>query len=62
MFVGITSEVLGGGRIEFYNTGVSYCRVYGFSYAYGQANHHITAAVLQRTYPLHDIHVSFEGY
>lgn len=36
--------------------------VYGFSQAYGQADHAVARAIISRLYPLHKIEISDEGY
>lgn len=36
--------------------------VYGFSSAFGQAPHDVTAALLRRWLPRHDISVGYDGY
>jgi hypothetical protein len=36
--------------------------VYGFSSAFGQAPHDVTAQLLRRWLPLHQVAVSYEGY
>ena len=36
--------------------------VYGYSSAFGQAPHDVTAALARKWLPLHDITVSYEGY
>jgi hypothetical protein len=51
----------GGGRIEHYSQQRA-LSVFGFSSAFGQAPHHVTAALLRRWLPLHDITASYEGY
>ena len=56
---GVSMEALGGGRIERTS---STMRIYGFSYAFGQADHRVSAVVLRRVFPLHDMSVSFDGY
>jgi hypothetical protein len=51
----------GGGRIEHYSQQRA-LSVFGFSAAFGQAPHEVTAALLRRWLPLHDIVVSYSGY
>lgn len=51
----------GGGRIEHYSQQRA-LSVFGFSSAFGQAPHHVTAALLRGWLPLHDITASYEGY
>ncbi len=36
--------------------------IYGFSSAFGQAPHDVTAALLRRWLPRHDISVAYNGY
>lgn len=51
----------GGGRMEHYaSQGV--VSIYGFSSAFGQAPHDVTAALLRRWLPRHDISVAYNGY
>jgi len=52
---------LGGGRIAV-NAGQRAIHVYGYSTAYDQAPHNVTAAILRRDYPFHAVTVSYEGY
>ncbi|GAB4813365.1 hypothetical protein N2152v2_000411 [Parachlorella kessleri] len=54
-------ETVGGGRIEHYPE-QRLLSVYGYSSAFGQAPHEVTAALLRRWFPLHDITVSYDGY
>lgn len=54
-------KVLGGGRIE-HHLGERTIHVYGFSQAYGQANHAVTVTLLQQWFPLHSISLSWDGY
>lgn len=58
---GLLLGTVGGGRIEHY-TQQRAVAVYGFSSAFGQAPHDVTAALLRRWLPLHDITVSYQGY
>lgn len=51
----------GGGRIEHYPS-QRIIAVYGYSAAFGQAPHHVTAALLRRWLPFHDITASYDGY
>jgi hypothetical protein len=37
-------------------------QVYGYSAAFGQAPHEVTAALLQRWFPFHAVEASYEGY
>ena len=54
-------EPLGGGRI-LHDPLSRRMTVYGYSQAYGQADHVVSRAIIARMYPLHDIEVSDEGY
>lgn len=54
-------QVLGGGRIE-HHAEERVIHVYGFSQAYGRANHAVTVALLQQWYPFHAISFSWDGY
>ena len=36
--------------------------IYGYSSAFGQAPHDVSAAVARKWLPLHDISVSYKGY
>ena len=62
--LGLTVEVLGGGRIEHHpDQGV--VSVYGYSAAFGAAPHEVTAALIRRWHPFYDpacVTVSYEGY
>lgn len=51
----------GGGRIEHYSEQRVFS-VFGFSSAFGQAPHDVSAALLRRWLPRHDISVSYNGY
>eukprot|EP00884_Botryococcus_braunii_P005774 jgi/Botrbrau1/15198/Bobra.0149s0059.2 len=53
-------EPLGGGRIE-HNPETQEAKIYGYSSEYGQAPHHVTAAILSRNLPFHNITVSYDG-
>lgn len=52
-------EPLGGGRIDVKGRAAT---IYGYSQAFGQAPHDISAALVRRSYPLLDVSVSHEGY
>ena len=52
-------EPLGGGRINVTGKAAS---IYGYSQAFGQAPHDVSAALVRRSYPLLDVSVSYEGY
>lgn len=58
---GLTLETVGGGRMEHLED-QKVVSVYGYSAAFGQAPHDVTAGVLRREMPFHDIVVSYEGY
>ncbi|KAH9305062.1 hypothetical protein KI387_009466, partial [Taxus chinensis] len=55
------ADPLGGGRIE-HHPEQKVIHVYGFSQAYGQANHEVTASLLHQWHPFHQISVSWDGY
>uniref|UniRef100_A0A061S347 Janus a n=1 Tax=Tetraselmis sp. GSL018 TaxID=582737 RepID=A0A061S347_9CHLO len=62
--LGLTTEVLGGGRIEHHPEQRS-CHVYGYSVAFGPAPHEVTAALVRRAnprYPPSAVTVAYEGY
>lgn len=52
-------ETVGGGRMEHYAGVLS---VYGYSAAFGQAPHDVTAVIVKRLMPMYDIGVSYDGY
>ncbi|CAL8464400.1 g3935 [Coccomyxa elongata] len=52
---------LGGGRIAF-NEENKTISIYGYSSAYDQAPHDITAVLVRRSYPFHTVSVSYSGY
>lgn len=54
-------QVLGGGRMEHHSDQRA-LSIYGYSSAFGQAPHDVTAAITRKWLPLHDIHVSYDGY
>lgn len=68
---GLQLRPCGGGRIEHHPERRS-VSVYGFSSAFGQAPHHVTAELLRRALPLYDhgcgpgeggaVAVSYTGY
>lgn len=58
---GLRLEVVGGGRME-HQAEVGLVSIYGFSAAFGQAPHEVSAALLQRWWPLHEVTVAYEGY
>jgi NAD+ diphosphatase len=57
----LQADPLGGGRIEHHPEQKA-IHIYGFSQAYGQANHAVTAALLRQWLPFHEISVSWDGY
>lgn len=57
----LQGQVLGGGRIE-HHLNERIIHVYGFSQAYGRANHAVTVTLLQQWFPLHAISLSWDGY
>ena len=62
--IGSTSvdmDVLGGGRIEI-DVPTKRVSIYGFSAAFGQAPHEVTAAILKASLPFHTFNVSYDGY
>eukprot|EP00730_Choanoeca_flexa_P018582 TRINITY_DN9041_c0_g1_i1.p1 TRINITY_DN9041_c0_g1~~TRINITY_DN9041_c0_g1_i1.p1 ORF type:complete len:119 (+),score=10.56 TRINITY_DN9041_c0_g1_i1:134-490(+) len=59
--LGLATSVLGGGRIK--HTPSQELFVYGYSVAFGQANHDTTVSLLKQAYPdIERIHFSNEGY
>ncbi|XP_057859998.1 uncharacterized protein LOC131068759 isoform X1 [Cryptomeria japonica] len=59
--LGFHADPLGGGRIE-HHPEQKVIHVYGFSQAYGQANHEVTASLLHQWYPFHQVSVLWDGY
>lgn len=57
----LQADPLGGGRIE-HHPERKVIHIYGFSQAYGQANHAVTAVLLRQWFPFHEISVSWDGY
>ena len=58
------AEPLGGGRIR-HDDGAKAINIYGYSSAYGQAPHDLSAAIVRQWYPMYapdKITVSYEGY
>ncbi|KAL0021159.1 hypothetical protein WJX77_006441 [Trebouxia sp. C0004] len=58
------AEPLGGGRIR-HDDGSKTISIYGYSSAYGQAPHDLSAAIVRQWYPMYapdKITVSYEGY
>jgi phosphohistidine phosphatase len=54
-------ETLGGGRME-HHPHQHLLSIYGYSSAFGQAPHEVTAALARRWLPFHDVEVSYDGY
>lgn len=54
-------ETVGGGRME-HHPAQRLVSVYGYSAAFNQAPHHVTAALLRRWLPFHEVAVSYDGY
>ena len=52
-------ECVGGGRIDF---GPSKIFIYGYSTAYGQADHAKTKEIVQKFYPTYEVEFSNDGY
>ena len=55
---------MGGGRIR-HDDGAKAIMIYGYSSAYGQAPHDLSAAIVRQWYPMYapeKITVSYEGY
>ncbi|KAH7421555.1 hypothetical protein KP509_13G063500 [Ceratopteris richardii] len=61
MTLGLQAEVLGGGRIS-HDVAERSIHVYGFSQAYGRANHAVTATLLRQWFPFHAVSFSWDGY
>lgn len=60
-------EVLGGGRMQVYSKSLGkendfLIKIYGYSAAFGQAPHNVTAEILRRVDPFLEVEVSYEGY
>ena len=58
------AEPLGGGRIS-HDPDADTINIYGYSSAYGQAPHDLSAAIVRKWFPLYppgNITVSYEGY
>ncbi|XP_071156590.1 14 kDa phosphohistidine phosphatase-like [Mytilus galloprovincialis] len=58
---GLDCECMGGGRIE-HDSSKKKLSIYGHSQAYGQADHKITGALLDKKYKYQNISISYEGY
>ena len=54
-------QVLGGGRME-HHPEQCVLSIFGYSSAFGQAPHNVSAAIARQWLPLHTITVSYEGY
>lgn len=52
---------MGGGRIAF-DEQKKTIDIYGYSSAYDQAPHDVTAVLVRRNYPFHAVSVSYSGY
>lgn len=65
-FGDIDMTVLGGGRMQVSKSlkrnNSQLIKIYGYSAAFGQAPHSLTADVLRRVDPFLDIEVSYDGY
>eukprot|EP00049_Salpingoeca_infusionum_P023322 m.11459 g.11459 ORF g.11459 m.11459 type:complete len:133 (-) comp5723_c0_seq2:174-572(-) len=59
--LGLECRCTGGGRINFdaLNNDIF---VYGYSVAYGQADHSAAVALIQQEYPGYNVHFSNDGY
>lgn len=54
-------QPLGGGRMEHSPEG-KWVKVFGYSAAFGQAPHEMTAVLLRKWLPWYDVEVSYDGY
>jgi hypothetical protein len=52
---------LGGGRIAV-DAKSRTIHIYGYSSAYDQAPHDVTAVLVRKWYPFHNVTVSYTGY
>lgn len=59
--LGLDTECVGGGRIE-HNPAAKLIKVYGYSQAFGKADHAKTREILRTQYAGYDIEISDEGY
>ena len=59
LYENYTYEVVGGGRIDIHYGDIN---VYGYSTAYGQADHKKTAQILENFFPTYKVQYSNEGY
>ncbi|CAI7891041.1 unnamed protein product [Closterium sp. NIES-53] len=59
--LGLKVEAVGGGRIN-HDAAKKQITIYGFSQAFGRADHKVSAALVRRWYPLHSIATSNHGY
>lgn len=58
---GLRLETVGGGRMN-HVMDERMIHIYGYSVAFGQAPHDVTADIIRRAMPFHDVVVSYEGY
>lgn len=59
--LGLETECVGGGRIE-HRPDLKRIKVYGYSQAYGKADHEQSKRLITVDYPDYDIEASDEGY
>ncbi|GJP30556.1 hypothetical protein CLOM_g3808 [Closterium sp. NIES-68] len=59
--LGLKVEAVGGGRIN-HDATKRQITIYGFSQAFGRADHKVAAAIVRRWYPLYSIATSNHGY
>lgn len=59
--LGLETECVGGGRIE-HRPDLKRIKVYGYSQAYGKADHEESKRLLAVDYPEFDIETTDEGY
>lgn len=59
--LGLETECVGGGRIE-HRPDLKRIKIYGYSQAYGKADHDQSKRLLQTDYPDYEIEASDEGY
>eukprot|EP00941_MAST-03F_sp_MAST-3F-sp1_P004010 g4010.t1 len=58
---GVSVNVLGGGRIDF-DASAEKCKVFGFSYGFGRADHEVTKALIEKSFPNLTVTWSNDGY
>lgn len=58
---GLDCEIMGGGRID-HDSAKKKISIFGYSQAYGQADHKITGALLDKKYKYQNISISNDGY